>query len=190
MRRPLTSPTSLVLWSRGTLQSRRSRTHFLPTSTPSGKSRPLLPSKPCRTTSALLFKSYSGKSICGSPHYGHPSVLPSGGTEGDGWGGRSAQRGHRGGPLFFFSRYSLVLKKDGGLRPILDMRSWINTSTEGNLGCWRSRAFFPRFKRGTGSSLLTLRIPTSTSRWFRDTGSSSGALSGERLTNTRFFPLG
>ncbi len=61
-RRPLTSPTSWVLWSRGytampvvedTLASQLS-----PSLAPSWKSRPLLPSKLCRTTSALIGKSY------------------------------------------------------------------------------------------------------------------------------------
>ncbi len=51
---PLTSPTSWVLWSRVTPPCRWSRILW----PPSWKSRPLLPSKPCRTTSALIGKSY------------------------------------------------------------------------------------------------------------------------------------
>ncbi len=47
------------------------------------------------------------------------------------------------------------------------------------------RVLFPRSKRGTVSSPVTWRMPTST---FRDTGSSSGSPSVERLTNTRFYP--
>ncbi len=62
MRRPLTSPTLLVLWSRGTPQSRTPQSRTLRTSRrippPSWKSHPLLPSKPCRTTSALIGRSY------------------------------------------------------------------------------------------------------------------------------------
>ncbi len=54
MQRPLTSPTSLVLWSRGYAAVPAIKSmlavHLSPTSAPSWKSRPLLPSKPCRTT--------------------------------------------------------------------------------------------------------------------------------------------
>ncbi len=35
---------------------------------------------------------------------------------------------------------------------------WIIPSTEGNSGCWRSRTFFPRSKRGPGLSVSTWRI--------------------------------
>ncbi len=59
---------------------------FSPDSAPSWNARPLLPPKPCRTTSALICKVLHGGGTggCSSAHYGHPSGLPSGGTEGDG----------------------------------------------------------------------------------------------------------
>ncbi len=60
-------------------------------------SHPLLPRRGCTALSFLLSRvgptplwsvilHGSGTGRCGSPHYGHPSGLPSGGTEGDGWG--------------------------------------------------------------------------------------------------------
>ncbi len=61
MRQPLTSPTKWVLWNRATTVPRVEDTlasHLLPSLAPSWKSRPLLPTKPCRTTSALIEKSY------------------------------------------------------------------------------------------------------------------------------------
>ncbi len=64
--------------------------HLSPTSTP-----------PCGSPTLSFRLSYVGPpplwsvsptwhetGRCSSPHYGHPSGLPSGGTEGDGWGGR------------------------------------------------------------------------------------------------------
>ncbi len=61
-------------------------------------SHPLLPPRGSTALSFLLSRvgptplwsvilHGSGTGRCGSPHYGHPSGLPSGGTEGDGWGG-------------------------------------------------------------------------------------------------------
>ncbi len=58
--------------------------HLSPSLAPSWKSRPLLPTKPCRTTSALIGKSYMVKQAWpsnrsnrhGPPHYGHPPSLP------------------------------------------------------------------------------------------------------------------
>ncbi len=89
-RRPLTSPTLWVLWSRVTPPCRWSRIlwprNLSPSLAPSWKSRPLLPSKPCRTTSALIGKSYiaAGQAGMAPPHNGHPSGLPGGRPEGDG----------------------------------------------------------------------------------------------------------
>ncbi len=58
----LTSPTLWVLWSRVTLPYLWLRdtlaSHLSPSLAPSWKSRPLLPTKPCRTPSALIGKSY------------------------------------------------------------------------------------------------------------------------------------
>ncbi len=56
-RRPLTSPTSWVLWSRVTPPCRWSRILWPPIFHPLWLP-PLLPSKPCRTTSALIGKPY------------------------------------------------------------------------------------------------------------------------------------
>ncbi len=67
---------------------------------------------------------------------------------------------------------------------------WITPSTEENLGCWHSRTFFPRSKRGTSSSRSTWRMPTSTSRWFRGTGSSSGLPSGKGLAMFKVLSFG
>ncbi len=60
--------------------------HLSPSLAPSWKSRPLLPSKPCRTTSALIGKSYieAGQAGNGPSHNGHPSGLPGGRPEGNG----------------------------------------------------------------------------------------------------------
>ncbi len=70
MQRPLTSPTSLVLWSGGYAAVPAIKSmlavHLSPTSAPSWKSRPLLPSKPCRTNSALLCKSYMAAGQAGA----------------------------------------------------------------------------------------------------------------------------
>ncbi len=40
--------------------------HLLPNSAPSWKSRPLFPSKPCRTTSVLIGKSYMAAAQAGA----------------------------------------------------------------------------------------------------------------------------
>ncbi len=54
----------------GTLAS-----HLSPSLAPSWMSRPLFPTKPCRTTSVLIGKSsWSGR--YGPPHDGHPPSLP------------------------------------------------------------------------------------------------------------------
>ncbi len=63
-RQPLTSPTLWVLWSRVTPPLHpisiedNLASHLSPYLAPSWKSHPLLPSKLCRTTSALIGKSY------------------------------------------------------------------------------------------------------------------------------------
>ncbi len=60
--------------------------HLSPSLAPSWKSRPLLPSKPCRTTSRpyreVLHRGRSGR--YGPSHNGHPSGLPGGRPEGNG----------------------------------------------------------------------------------------------------------
>ncbi len=61
--------------------------HLSPSLEPSWKSRPLFPTKPCRTTSALIGKSYiTGRSGRYGPlHDGHPSSLPGWCSQGDGF---------------------------------------------------------------------------------------------------------
>ncbi len=56
--------------------------HLSPSLAPSWKSRPLLPSKPCRTTSALIGKSYIAAGQAGMAL--HTMGLPGGRPEGDG----------------------------------------------------------------------------------------------------------
>ncbi len=50
--------------------------HLLPNSAPSWKSIPLLPSKPCRTTSALISKSYMAVGQAGAALHTMPSFRP------------------------------------------------------------------------------------------------------------------
>ncbi len=71
--------------------------HLLPSLAPSWKSRPLLPTKPCRTTSALIGKSYiaAGSGKHGPPYDGHPPSPPDGSTQGDGWRDWSDSRGSK-----------------------------------------------------------------------------------------------
>ncbi len=54
--------------------------HLSPSLAPSWKSHPLLPTKPCRTTSDLIGKSYIAAGQAGD---GHPPSLPGGCTQGD-----------------------------------------------------------------------------------------------------------
>ncbi len=132
MRRPLTSPTSLVLWSRGTLQSRRSRTHSLRTSCrlPPPQGSPDLSFHPSHVEPPLLcsLNPTAGKAAAtlhtmAILQFYQAEVLKEM-DEGDGLLKEATEEvpssdlNHG-----FFSRYSLVLKKDGGLRPILDLRS-------------------------------------------------------------------
>ncbi len=64
--------------------------HLSPSLAPSWKSHPLLPTKPCRTTSDLIEKSYIAAGQAGD---GHPPSLPGGCTQGDVWRDWSDSRG-------------------------------------------------------------------------------------------------
>ncbi len=126
MQRPLTSPTSLVL-----LQSRRSRTRSLRTSCrllpPHGK--PDLSFRPSHVEPPLLcsLNPTAGKAAAtlhtmAILQFYQAEVLKEM-DEGDGLLKEATEEVHSSDLNHgFFSRYSLVLKKDGGLHPILDLR--------------------------------------------------------------------
>ncbi len=103
--------------------------HLSPSLAPSWKSRPLLPSKPCRTTSALIGKSYIAAGQAGMALHtmailqAYQADVLKEMDKGTGLTPEAVKELRRAKvEQGLFSRYFLVPKRDGGLRPILDLR--------------------------------------------------------------------
>ncbi len=88
----------------------------------------------------------------------------------------------------FYSRYFIVPKKDGGLRPILDLHQFEPLSQQTEVQDAHSQTGRVSDQvRGRVSHNQSKKRHTSISPSFPLTGSSSGLLSGAKLTNIGFF---
>ncbi len=89
----------------------------------------------------------------------------------------------------FFSHYFLVPKRDGGLRPILDLRRLNFSLYKGKFKMLTMKTIMPQIQGGDWFVTIDLKdCILSHPGQFSDTGSSFGLPLEGRLTNTRSFP--
>ncbi len=88
----------------------------------------------------------------------------------------------------FYSRFFLVPKRDGGLRPILDLRRLNFYLYKGKFKMLTKKTIMSQIQGGDWFVTIDLQDAYSTSRSFSDTEGSFGLPSERRLTNTRSFP--